>query len=749
MPRLMVWRLAVLIFLSGASALMYQVLWLRTLSLVFGVTVYAASTLLAIFMAGLSIGSAAGGRLADRVRRPLWWFGITELAIAITAIAGPVLLDLLTGAYVRAAADVTSRPALLAVRVVCAVLVLLPPAVLMGMTSPLALRASSADPAGVGRHVAVLYGVNTAGAVAGALLAGFVLIGSIGMTATFRLAAAVNLVVGAGALLLSRRQAAACGRPEAAEPPRRDQTPPLTPSRVAAVALCVSGGTSLALEVVWFRTLVLYYPATTYAFTAMLATVLAGIAAGSLLAGPVLRRRVPSLWAFGVLHVLVGVTTVAGARWLARIYDPAGSAGGLLLGAALTILAPCMALGIAFPAGVRLALGSGADPGRRIGVLYALNLGGAILGSLLAGFVLLPQLGTRRSLAVLAAASLGTGLVAIAADVRRAARIALPLLAVSIAAFAVLVPRTPDPFAAGLLRRHRDAGLIFMRDEGVQTTVSVHMRQLGGRQMYLDGLHQASDGQDVVLLHRRIGHLPVLLHPNPRRALVIGLGGGATAGAVSLHPGLRVDLVELAPGVIRAAEWFRHINEDVLRRPNVTLRVDDGRNFLLLGRDTYDVITADIVQPTHAGAGLLYSREYFELARRALSDDGVMVQWVGLRSELHYKLIARTFQAAFPETTVWVHGALLVGTKRPLQLDPARLASKFEGPTQPALAAAGFPDAAALLGEYTAGPEELRSFLGRGPILTDDRPLLEYYLSLEDERLPVDVDALRARRSGR
>jgi spermidine synthase len=278
----------------------------------------------------------------------------------------------------------------------------------------------------------------------------------------------------------------------------------------------------------------------------------------------------------------------------------------------------------------------------------------------------------------------------------------------------------------------------------VQTTVSVHLRELGWRQLYLDGLHQASDGRDVVRVHRQIGHLPVLLHPNPRRALVIGLGGGATAGAVSLHPNLQVDIVELAPGVVKAAEWFTHISEDVLQRPNVRLHVDDARNYLLLGRGTYDVITADIIQPTHAGAGMLYSREYFALARRALTERGVMVQWIGLRSRLHYQLIARTFQHVFPETTVWVDGSLLIGSIQPLQIDETKLAERFAVATlRPSLAAAGFPNAGSLLGHYFARPDDLRRFLGDGPILTDDRPLLEYYLSLPRDERPLDLSGLR------
>ena len=775
--------LCALFFFSGLSALIYQVLWLRKLSLIFGVTVYAASTVLASFMAGLSIGSAAAGRVADRVRRPLLWFGVTEILIGATALLSPLALDVVTAAYVRIAASLSSRSMLTVVRLACSAAILLAPSGLMGATLPLVLRSALVDAAAIGSRVGVLSGINTAGAIAGALLAGFVLIGAIGMNATFRLAAAINLAVGIAAIFLARSfhvvssgssstvasgsvgpddparspQAApglrrsaealpakaedrgAQSRIGLAEPPTRGPAA----QRLVLAAFALSGFVSLALEVVWFRTMVLYYAATTYAFTAMLATVLAGIAAGSLAIAPVLRHKVPSLWWFGVLHATAGVTAIAGAAWLAATYDPASAAGGLVRGASIAILPPALAMGMAFPVGVRLWVDSTEQAGRRVGVVYAVNLAGAIVGSLGAGFILLPLLGSAKSLAVLGAVSAATGIMVLLGDARRAPRIVWPAVVVVVALVVSFAPKTPDPFRTGLIRRYRDAGMVFMRDEGVQTTVSVHMRELGWRQLYLDGLHQASDGRDVVLLHRQIGHLPVLLHPNPHRALVIGLGGGATAGAVSLHPNLQVDIVELAPGVVRAAQWFTHINENVLQRPNVRLRIDDARNYLLLGRGTYDVITADIIQPTHAGAGLLYSREYFALVRNALAESGVVVQWVGQRSDLHYKLIARTFQSVFPETTVWVNGSLLIGSTRPLTLDRAALERRFGEPgLQASLAAAGLPDAQTLLDHYTAGPEQLRKFLGDGPILTDDRPLLEYYLSLPNDQTPVDLRPL-------
>lgn len=745
-------RLAVLFFFSGACALIYQVLWLRQLSLIFGVTVYAASTVLATFMAGLAIGSAAAGRVSDRVRQPLLWFGAAEVLIGVTALLSPLALDLVTAGYVALAPELDSRALATVLRFVCSAVVLLVPTILMGATLPLVLQSSVIEEGGVAARLSLLYGINTAGAVAGCLLAGFFLIGGLGITATSRIAASVNVAIGAAAIVMARRTPA-----PARTVPRDDgvnlerESAASSPARwLIFAAFVLSGLASLALEVVWFRSLVLYYPATTYAFTAMLATVLIGIAAGSLLAAPFLRYRAPSLWGFGSLHGLAGIAAVAGAHVHGSLYDPASAATGLMRGTLIAVLPTALCLGMAFPVGVRLWSGRARSAGRQLGSLYAGNVAGALAGSLLAGFVLLARFGSARSLVLMAGVSLATGVGLLIGDIRRAPLISGLLAALSMATFASLARDTPDPFTTGLTRRYPSAGHVFMRDEGIQTTVSVHMREMGGRQLYLDGLHQASDGRDVVLLHRQIGHVPVLLHPRPVRALVIGLGGGATAGAVSLHPELSVDVVELASGVVKGAHWFTHINENLLSRPNVRLHLDDARNHLLLGRSRYDVITADVIQPTHAGAGMLYSREYFALARRALTETGVMVQWIGLRSRLHYELIARTFQHVFPETSVWVNGSLLIGSIRPLDIEQAELAERFAVATlQPSLAAAGFHDAESLLGHYVADPEDLRRFIGDGPILTDDRPLLEYYLSLPGDERPLDLSGLRRSSLGR
>ena len=751
--------LLVLVFLSGLAALVYQVLWLRLLSLVFGVTVWAASTVLASFMGGLALGSFGAARAADRVRAPLRWYGAVELAIGVSALLTPIALGGVERVYVLLAPAVAGQPALLTVlRVALSAAVLLVPSALMGATLPLAARAALSRGTGLGARVSLLYATNTAGAIAGVLLAGMYLVGGVGSSTSFLLAASLNAVVGTVAIVTSYRAPADAS---VDAPQSGGGVAPIGPGarRLLLGVFTLSGFASFALEIIWFRILVFYIMATTYAFTMMLAAVLAGIAMGSYAAAPLIRAGRATVGLLAAIELALGVATLLSLAVLTRSRDVAllvglgpdrANSGSLglpdlvFLAATFGALLPAAFLfGLAFPIGLHLWMGPGgaARTGERLGVFYGANVLGAIAGSLAAGFVLLPILGSQSSLIIGAAVSGGSGLALLA--VLRSRRKAALLGAVGAAAFAVSLVLLPDPFAGAMERRYAGEQLLW-REEGVQSTVSVHRDKDGALVLYLDGLHQADDRPEQVALHRMIGHLPMALHPAPKRVLVVGLGGGVTAGAVARHPGATVDVVELSPGVVGAAAWFRSVNEGVLDRANVRLRVDDARNDLLLGRGPYDVITADIIQPHHAGAGNVYSAEYFRLVRDALADDGIALQWLGPFPETRQKLIARTFLSVFPETTFWAEGSLMIGSKRPLQLDPAAFARRLaDRELSAALADVGVRDFASLVALYWSGPDELRAYTGGGPILTDDRPMVEYFLSLPLREPPGDVSRVR------
>jgi spermidine synthase len=753
----------VLFFCSGACALIYQVLWLRLLGLVFGVTTYAASTVWASFMAGLALGSIAAGVVADRVRRPLAWFGASELLIGGTALATPLVLERLQRVYVGIYPHLWDSLSLLTlVRFAIAFAVLIVPTVLMGATLPLVVKSSVFRAEGLGERLGLLYGTNTAGAIVGTLAAGLYFIPERGIHGTFLVAAGVNLLVGVCAIVAAgaapqnaarQVETSAMPRPGGEAVARRPGDSQRL--RVVLAVFAISGFTALALEVVWFRVLTLFLRPTVYGFALMLAAILAGIAIGSYLVTPFLDRRVRWISALACLEFAIAVATLRSFGSLVQMNTLTSQMRPVLsrfmhewlvfpaIGSLEAILPTAILMGAAFPIGLKLWASGGPEQtsaaAKRIGVFYSVNVAGSVFGSLAAGFVLLPHLGSRTSIILLALASLGSGLLLLAmSEWRRSTQLVAGLAACLIVAIGAWW--SPDPFDAFVAQRYPRQRVIW-QEEGVEATVVVHARD-DELTLTVNGNHQASTGQTMAREHHTIGHLPMVLHPEARSALVIGLGGGATAGAVASHNGVEVDVVELAGAVVRGSRFFDKINHGLASRPNVHLKVDDGRNYLLLTPRKYDVVTADIILPIYAGSGNLYSAEYFRLLRQVLNPGGMVVQWVA-GTDAEYKLIARTFLSVFPYTTAWGNGTLLIGTTEPLHLRRGDFEWKLQVPGR----AQGARDMGAesfeqLLRLYRAGPDELRAFVGPGPILTDDRPLVEYFLSLPRDR-DVDLFPLR------
>jgi spermidine synthase len=738
------WGLAVLatcFVLSGAASLIDQVVWLRYLGLVFGNTTWAAATLLAVFMAGLGLGALAMGRYGDRLARPLLAYAVCEVAIALLALASPETLSWIDGAYVAVYRQWGNRPGLFAAgRALLAGLFLLPPTLLMGATLPLMLRGALPAIERVGRTSAVLYGANTLGAVLGTALAGFLAIPRVGLHGTLLIAAGCNLLAGLGALPLSRSV------PAAARPTSRS-----APGRSWLLALFfVMGATSLAYEVLWTRVLVFYLGSSVYAYSLMLLLVLVGIAVGSLLAAP-WADRVGSLigalaavelgiaawipvqvWLFGDLNSLL--------VYAAEFVRPRGF-GGIAVAQLLAVLPllapPTLLMGVSFPLAVRAVQRHSPSLVANVGGVYGWNTLGAVVGSILAGFVLIPWLGTQVSLIAVAVINslLALPLVWVATRRWRWAALAVPIVLLVVAR---AVPANRAILSAGMFRNDKPTDLVYFHEDA-QASVTIR-QQVDPTGPYLslelNGVNVAGSSPDLYAIQKLQGHLPLLLAPQARAVVHIGFGSGGTAWAVGRHPVQDILVVEISPEVLKASDrYFAPINHGVLADPRVRVEINDGRNFLLASPELFDAVLSDSIHPRYSGNGSLYSREYFELARARLRPGGVISMWLPMYSltTRNFAMILGAFHAAFPHLQVWYEPSALnaftvvTGTVSQPCWDGAAVAAAFAQPqVRQELFDIGLRRPSDLLPLLLATEVELAPWLATVPPHTDDFPAVEY-----------------------
>lgn len=724
--------LLLLVFsLSGAAGLIYEVVWTRKLTLVFGVTSVSVSTVLAVYMGGLAIGSWWLGRFADRVRSPIALYGLLELGVAAWGAASLALVDQLPALFVALHRGLGEASAWL--RPPLAASVLLPPTVMMGATLPVLVRGLSRGPERIGRDAGLLYAVNTLGAVAGTVAAGFWLIQTLGLRGTTLLAAGVNLACALAALLLARPAVAA---PPPAPTAVVDRAPVLV--RPIMIAFAISGFVSLGYEVLWTRYLVYVLGENSvHAFALMLACFLLGLTLGSAAVGRAADSSRNPVALLGAILILIGAAAMTSAALIGVLVAPRGEVAsvGLWQSTAwasarclLVLLVPTTLSGATFAVVARIAASDRSRIGRDLGRLYGANTFGAILGAVAAGIAILPWLGLRRGLVVLASVHVltGAGLLRLARSRGRAVGLAWGA-AVALLLALVVLWAAPDPTQ----RLARPGYSLAFYADGPESSVAVMRNDSSGHLgLIVDGDGQAHTAPRHQVHLRLLGHLPLLFHPAPRDVLVVALGAGVTAGAVARHPVERVEVVELSRAVIAAAPLFAPFNDDPLADPRVHLLRGDARTYLLTTDRSFDAITSDPVDPDDAGATSLHSLEYFRLVRARLKPGGVACQWldtdVGLEE---YRMLVRTFLAVFPHTSIWGGAGftVLVGSAEPPGVTLADLRRRWQEPrVRASLAVVGLDSPQALLSCLIATPLETRAFAGDGPLNTDDHPLIEY-----------------------
>lgn len=739
---------------SGFSALIYEVVWARMLALTFGSTMPAISMVTATFMGGLAIGSLLFGRFADRSSSPLRLFSLLELTIAIFALIFPYALQLVTTLYVAGSQAAAYQEGLLtSLRLIFSSILLLPPAICMGGTFPVLGRyfANSGGSGTVGR----LYAVNTLGATSGALASAFLLLPNLGHQSTILVAVTVNISTAALAFALASR--------------RRIQPPPI-PSQPRLRA-CIPGkwyllfatfgigACALAYEILWTRTLQLFLGSTVFAFASILGAFLIGLTLGGSLGAAIVRktREVPSI--FMVLTLTMGLSVAATFPFydrLAYLYHTAHLlAEGqwwllALLSFAITaipILLPATLSGALLPIVVFLLDEDAKQPGTTIGWTVLANSAGAIVGSLSAGFLLIPFFGLQGSFRAVAALNLLFG-AALLCRISISSRLRQLVFGIVVIGFIVIT--IPLPWRQELLNAgvyvypriiERQGGLdaytskfqLLEVFEGRDATVAIKESPDGIRSLSVNGKFDASSGRDLET-QLLLGHLPLLLHSNPRTAMVIGLGSGITLGAAATYPLEALTAVEISNEVIDASRFFAEENGRVLNDDRLTLLRDDARNHLLTHTATYDVITSEPSNPWQKGNANLFTHEFYQLTISRLKEQGIFCQWVPLYdiSPQNLEVINQTFLRSFPHALAFLsadgYDLLLLGSKHEIVFDYRKIQQHLARQSvNNSLQLIGIESPGSLIARnYLFSDVPLRRIAGDAPINTDANQLLEF-----------------------
>lgn len=751
--------LLLIFFVSGLCGLIYEIVWLRMLGLVFGTTVYATSTVLAAFMAGLALGNFYFGRESDKTKRnPLRMYAFLEAGIGISAIVVPFAFAWLSGISAELP---YSFPAIFygIIRFCVVFLALLIPTTLMGGTLPVLSKFLMQEIKHVGKNAGLLYGINTAGAVFGCFLSGFVFIPLLGLKGSTYLAAITNLGLAACLLLLSAGLISTGSKSTSAPPPKFPEGGldriGAAPNQVYLIMMmfALSGFCALAYEVFWTRMLVFLFNSTVYSFAIMLGTFLFGLTSGSLAMASVVDKRNRPILLFGALETGIGLLVAASLLFFPHAGDALSSYGARLqtglrcapwiswllarFGVALLVIfPPTFLFGATFPVVNKLCVKSLPQLGMRLGSAYSINTIGAIAGSLCAGFILIPLLGIEKGMFFIALLNgiIGTILIF---NGRTAGRILSPAIGVS-ALLAMLLIATNVDFRKPVLffgttytgQEKKDLKVTAYKED-IGATVSVLETITQGRVLNINGFNTAGTYRYEYM--RMLGHLPMLLHTGtPRKALVICFGTGTTAGTLNLYHPDRVDCAEISRAVIDVAPYFRDVNHDVVHAPDFNLIINDGRSYLLRTRETYDVITLEPMHPYISSAVNLYSYDFYQLCKNHLNEDGVLCQWIALHgmSTEDHRMLVKTFAAVFPYTTVWFVNteSIVIGSKNKLTIDFARLRRKLADPeVSRDLSEIGLGNIYSLLNSFVLGEAGVKNYTGGvRTIITDNNPYIEF-----------------------
>ena len=761
------WVILFVFFCSGGTALVYEVVWSKFLSLMFGSTIYAQTIVLAAFMGGLALGNKLFGRWADRLAQPLRTYGILEIAIGIYAFLFPALDQLADKLFAGIGSRILEKTLLLLVwKGFLSIALLLGPTILMGGTLPLLAAWLQKNFTEAGRRSALFYSINSLGAVAGAGLAGFWLVQNLGLVATLQITGLANVIIGATAGWLATRQIAA-GRPDT-----ESVAEPLAPAavsvswRLACFIVALTGAVAMALEILASRSLAMIFGSSLQSFAVVLMAFILGIGLGSAWIAASRRnladaKLVVLLLAFAAAWVTLLVFNLE--SWVdfyrvARTGIARSSVGYfyhqlLTTGIALVVLGlPAAGIGAVLPLMIRTVAGGKPHLGARVGALLTANTLGAVGGTLIAGFVLMPLVGLRNAYGVLALV-LALAALAFAWRIRwRAGNLlggAAAIFAIALFAFGgeswravmssgVFRGREKEFNPTAIAERKLHTKILFYED-AADATVSVEegddtpgVPTSRDRGLRVNGKTDATAHADLNT-QMLLAHLPMLARPDARDVFVFGLGSGISAGALRSYPTIqKIIIAENCEPVVRASKFFDEENRDILNDPRTKLWHEDARTVLKLSSQSYDAIVAEPSNPWTVGIGSVFSREFYELCAARLKPGGIMVQWFHLY-EMHdgiVELVLRTFTSVFPNVEIWDScdgDIIILGSQQSWASSPEIFSKSFFVPGVRAdFAKLGVNSPEAIFARQLASQRTAFAITGPGPMQSDLFPVLEY-----------------------
>jgi len=732
-----------LFFFSGFVGLCYQVVWIRELSVIFGKTNAAISVVVSVFMLGLGLGSIYWGRRAIPHGKLSRTFSFLQLGIAGGSTLLLIIFPYLSQIYKALVnpSNLTEPLILILVFLICALLMFIP-TFLMGGTFPVISQLFIRDNSRLGKGIGILYGVNTAGGILGAALTGYFLVGLMGQDETHLIGIILNILIGISFYFMKDGE-------QLPEEPKKEKQADILPdenpkmSRYFLVAAFLTGFAGLGYEILWSRAIATFTSNSVYSFSSILVVYLAGIGLGSFIYTRFLSNYTKPFSLLIFLQFVLFLSVAVTAIFLNDIPAFIVPFRGLLTYPLMSIIfpglflsfllmfIPTFVMGISFPLLSGLYARSIIHLRGRLGKIFFVNTLGSMAGPMIAGFILIPVLGVIKGLVATALINLFIALYGTLfleeAGLRKKQAIVMGGMAVLVILAPFLLGKSSYILPPSVLRNIQNPQEIKYYNETAEGTVCVvEDMNTEIRSCYVNNSAVCGTTYDALKVVHYMGHLPFFIHPEARTALVIGFGIGVTTSAIAQHPLDKIDCVEICPGVKESAPFFEDFNAGVWKNPKLNYIGGDGRNYLLVTREMYDIISCDPVHPT-LGSGSLYTKEYFELCKNHLNPGGIISQYLPFHKLTlnDLKTLLNTFYTVFPDSMVWIaqtHG-VLIGSNRELRLSFSDILSGIQRIDDPF-----FKDPYLLASTLVLDKNGIKSFVAdHKGIDTDNRSMLEYF----------------------